>query len=151
MKRTISAGIVSLFIIFAAATVFAGNGYGPGGGQGIGTCTGTGSAGQAIAGSTLVCSGVVQTVTGTVVSYGMPGLVIDTGTSSEVFYGIGPVWYWDRNGIDRPEIGEEVTLETEAVTIGTTVRQVIVSVAVGDGTIVLRDSSTCLPLWRGQR
>lgn len=142
MKSKILAVIVAFVVVFTAVTVFAGNGKG----QESGACSGINCTGTA-----LVCSGVVQTIAGTVVTYGMPGLVVDTGTSSELFYGMGPAWYWEKNNVDRPEIGEAVTLETESVIIGTTTRQVIVSITVGDQTLMLRDSATCLPLWRGQR
>lgn len=154
MKRTMTTGLAAVLILLAGAFVaLAGNGMGPG----TGVCPN--AAGTSICpngdctGPILSCSGVVETITGTVVSFGIPGggLVVQADNSTETLYGMGPVWYWERNGIDRPEIGETVTVEAETVSIGSTTRKVIISITINGQTLVLRDSTTCLPLWRGQR
>lgn len=154
MKRTMTIGLAALLIILAGAFVaLAGNKMGPGSGVcasavGTGTCPNGDCTGPILA-----CSGVMETITGTVESLGIPGggLVVKTDASTETLYGIGPFWYWERNGIDRPEIGEAVTVEAESVTIGSTTEKVIVSITIGDQKLALRDGATCLPLWRGKR
>lgn len=156
MKRKMTTGLAALLILLAGAFgAFAGNGMGPGTGVGpnataaaIGTCPNSDCTGPVLS-----CSGVIETITGTVESYGIPGggLVVVTDTSTETLYGLGPMWYWERNDMDRPEIGETVTIQAETVTIGSVTKKVIISITINGQTLVLRDSATCLPLWRGQR
>ncbi len=153
MKRIMTIGLAALILLAGTFVALAGNGMGPG----TGICpnaTGTGTCPNGdCTGPILSCSGVVETITGTVESYGMPGggLVVVTDTSTETLYGIGPLWYWERNDMDRPEIGETVTIQAETVTIGSTTKKVIVSITIDGRTLVLRDAATCLPLWRGAR
>jgi hypothetical protein len=101
-----------------------------------------------------ICVGAAETITGKVVNFGWPinGLEINTGSGNVTVYGIGPDWYWDDKGVDRPEIGETVTAMVSAVNVSN--YKVILSLTLGDTaqqTIQLRDTSTCQPLWRGGR
>lgn len=154
MKKGMTIGLaVALIMVAGAFMAFAGNGMGPGTGvcpnaSGTGVCLNGGCTGPILS-----CSGFVETITGTVASLGVPGggLVVRTETSTETLFGIGPYWYWEGSGMDRPEVGETVTIAAETVTIGSETKKVIVSITIGDQTLDLRDASTCLPLWRGQR
>ena len=155
MKKALASSVVVLMVFFLSTGLgLAGNGKGGGGtgggiGGGGGYCGGTGIS--------LVCDGTSVTIAGMVsdVSYMGSGLVVD---GTEV-YGIGPYRYWDSLGIDRPEIGDEVTVNGMEVTFtdGST-KIIAMSVAFEDGTTIeLRqecDAGTGVggwPLWRGGR
>jgi hypothetical protein len=103
--------------------------------------------------------GIPVTITGTleaVNGYSL-GFDIDTGTGPETIYGLGPISYWEAQGVPRPEIGELITVSAVEVTFsdGSTkliAASVEVTVLV-DGvettmSIELRDINTGLPLWR---
>lgn len=153
MKKIALSGITVIVLLLAGGiAAYAGYGNGPGSGQ----CPSVGS-GQCLSGTcsgpVIACSGAVETITGAVAAYSSPGngMVVDTGTTIESLYGIGPVWYWERNAMDRPEIGETITANVETVTIGDRTVKVIISVTIDGQTLPLRDTSTCVPLWRGRR
>ena len=97
-----------------------------------------------------ICEGTLFTVTGIVVNIGLPGegVVIDTGTAVVTIYGIGSLDYWAANNIARPAIGEIVTVTGYTVEFSDTKLNVAASITVGGVTLQLRDSTTCVPLWR---
>lgn len=71
-------------------------------------------------------------------------------------YGIGPYRYWDSLEIDRPVVGDVVTVSGMEVDFNGTLRIVAMSIAVDGQTIVqLREACVGgtggLPLWRGPR
>ncbi len=149
MKKFIAV-LPVLFVIMVSQTVF---------GAGPGTCPGGRS--WALAGSEQgqminlqfqnICSGSPETITGIVTDAWVPGsgLTVTTDNSSQTLFGLGPIWYWDLNNIDRPEIGESVSVLATGVTLSD--RKVILSITIDDQTIELRNPQTCLPVWRGQR
>jgi hypothetical protein len=93
------------------------------------------------------CVGETETITGIVVSAGMgSGLVINTGITEEVVYGLGPQWYWTVNGVDRPDVGEIVTVRVAHVKCID--KRVILEITIGEILLELRDPLTCFPLWR---
>jgi len=145
MKKTALAGITLVVVLLAGSlAAYAGYGMGPGAGRCLaGTCTGP----------LIACSGTVETITGVVADYSSPGngMVVDTGEAVETLNGVGPVWFWERSGMDRPEIGETITAAVETVTIGDRTVKVIISLTIDGQTITLRDSATCVPVWRGRR
>ena len=99
-----------------------------------------------------VLSGTLVTIAGTVIGIGsFNGLVLDTGTSQVTIYGIGPEWYWEKNEVDRPEIGDSVTVNAYEVLFSDGTRYIASSVTIGSDTLNLRDSETGCPLWRGAR
>jgi len=152
MKKVLASSVVVLMVVFLSAGLgLAGNGKGGGNGGGGngggGDCGGTGIS--------LVCSGVAVEIAGMVsdVSYTGSGLVVD---GTEV-YGIGPYRYWDSLGIDRPEIGDEVTVDGMEVTFtdGST-KIIAMSISFENrNTIELRQECDAVtgvggwPLWRG--
>lgn len=97
---------------------------------------------------TNICAGAPETVMGVVESVGLPrnGLVINTASGSVTLYGVGPYWYWDKQNIAKPDIGETVTAVIAPIT--TSNNKVILSMTIESDVIQLRDNSTCLPLWR---
>ena len=78
----------------------------------------------------------------------------DTGNSHVTIYGIGPEWYWEDKGVDRPDIGDGVTVDVYAVLFSDGTRYIASSITIGDDpidTLKLRDLETGCPLWRGAR
>lgn len=84
-----------------------------------------------------ILDGAPFTFTGKVTDYigNGGGMVLEDVT----IYGIGPLWFWEANNYDRPEIGEEVTVT------GYTYKDRNIAFTVGD--FVLRNPLTGLPLW----
>jgi len=77
------------------------------------------------------------------------GLKIDTGDAVVTVYGIGPIRYWAEEGVARPTVGEDVTVNAVEVTFsdGST-KLIATDMTVSGETIDLRDDAG-LPLWRG--
>ena len=97
-----------------------------------------------------ICEGTPFTVTGIVINIGIPGegVVIDTGTEVVTIYGIGSLDYWAANNIVRPAIGEVITVTGYTVVLSDATLNVAMSISVGGSTLLLRDATTCAPLWR---
>lgn len=126
-----------VMVMSTTGTVWAGRGMGPGDGTGP---------------VTNIFDGIAVEITGTVAAVGLfgQGCQIDTGTEVVTVYGIGPIRFWNSLGIDRPTVGEEVTIEGYEVTFSDGSTKIIAfSVIVDDETLVLRDGETGTPLWRG--
>ena len=159
MKKVLASGVVVLMVLFLSAGLGLarnGGGHGGGGHGGGGGAVGGGSCGGT--GISLVCSGVPTAVEGTVAteSYLGSGLQIDTGSGIVAIYGIGPYWYWENAGVDRPSIGEAVTIDAMEVTFSDgTIRIIAMSITVEGVALQLReacvDSVGGWPLWRGGR
>jgi hypothetical protein len=99
-----------------------------------------------------VLSGATAAFSGKVIGIGNhDGLVVDTGSGPVTVYGIGPEWYWEDQGIDRPVIGDEVTVEAYAVVFSDGTRYIASSISFGGDSLLLRDAATGCPLWRGPR
>ncbi|MBA4373940.1 MAG: hypothetical protein C0402_13910 [Thermodesulfovibrio sp.] len=143
-----------LFILAVSPAVFAA-------GPGTGTCPGDGiQFGQGYGPGEMtpqqqllqnICSGNPETIIGQVTGAWVPGagLTIQTDAGAQSVFGLGPLWYWDSANIDRPEIGEGVSVVASAVTV--TDKKVILSITIDGQTLQLRDPATCLPVWRGKR
>ena len=102
-----------------------------------------------------VLKGTLVTLPGTVVDIGPHGngLVLETTTGKVVVFGLGPDWYWEKNDVDRPEVGEAITVLAYALSFSDTTRYIAASITIGEGTtaeekITLRDPDTGCPLWR---
>ena len=114
-------------------------------GRGMGSVDGTGPV-------TNIFDGIAVEITGTVAAIGLfgQGCQIDTGTEVVTVYGFGPIRFWNGLGMDRPTVGEEVTIDGYEITFSDGSTKIIAfSVTVGDETVVLRDAETVTPLWRG--
>ncbi|MDQ7032758.1 MAG: hypothetical protein Q9M37_08630 [Desulfonauticus sp.] len=99
-----------------------------------------------------ILSGTPVTIEGVVESVPYPanqGLKIDTGEEVVTVYGIGPVWYWDKEEVAYPTVGEDVEVDGYEVNFsdGST-RIVATKITIGGQTIELRDDDG-RPLWRG--
>jgi len=141
-----------MVLLMSAGMSLAGNGYGgQGGGQGgLGACGGTGVS--------VVCSGTSVEFTGVVsdISYAGSGMEVTKEDGSAVIvYGIGPYWYWDSLGIDRPAVGDTVKISGMEVDFNGTLRIVAMSITVNGEPAQLRedcgDPTGGQPLWRGVR
>lgn len=165
MKNLIK-GTVAVTLAAALTLVVAGNVLARGGhhGSNAGTTVTTGGCAGYTNGTCPVAGGGVcavniftgeaVTVAGTVSSvlYNGDGMEIDTGAGVVTVYGFGPYRYWDQVGVDRPEVGDAVTVKAYNVTYSDgTVRTIAASVTVGDEEVTLRDAATGAPLWRGGR
>jgi len=144
-----------LFILTMGQTAFgAGPGYGvcPADETGYGYRSGYGQ-GQTSPLTTLqnICSGSPETITGAVTGDWMPGagLTVLTEGGAQTVFGLGPIWYWEANSMDRPEIGESVSAVVSGVTVAEV--KVILAITIDGQTLQLRDPLTCLPVWRGKR
>lgn len=125
--------ITLVIIMVTTGTVWAGRGMG------------TGSV-------TNIFDGLAVEITGTVAAVGMfgQGYQVDTGTEVVTVYGLGPVRFWNSFGLDRPTVGEEVTIEGYEITFSDGSNKTMAfSVTLGDDTLVLRDADTGTPLWQG--
>lgn len=116
---------------------------GHGGGMGAANCVSQGIN---------IMDGEAVSVNGTVSQIGYhQGMTVDTGEQSVTVYGIGPVWYWNSVGADRPVVGDQVGVEGRKVTFSDgTERIIAVNLTVGEESIALRDQDSGLPLWRTQ-
>lgn len=81
------------------------------------------------------------------------GLVLLTADGEVVVYGIGPSWYWESLGVEKPAVGDTITVSGYIVDCGGVERYILTSVEVpGEGgetvTVPLRDAETGMPLWR---
>ena len=126
-----------VLIMVAAGAVWAGRGMGP--------ADGTGPV-------TNIFDGEAVEISGTVASVGLfgQGCQIDTGTEVVTVYGLGPIRFWNSLEIDRPSVGEAVTIEGYEVTFSDGSTKIIAfSVIVAGENVVLRDGETGTPLWRG--
>ena len=126
-----------LLLLLSSVSAYAGNGN-----CGIGQ------------GRTNVCLTNLNTVeiTGKVSDIGNhDGLVVDAGNSQVTIYGIGPEWYWEDKEVDRPEIGDVVKVVAYAVLFSDGTRYVASAITIGGETLILRDTNTGCPLWRGAR
>ncbi len=140
-----------LFVLMMSQTAF-------GAGPGTGTCPGNGTGYGYAQGlmnyqqtAQTICSGSTETITGVVTGAWVPGagLTIETDSGPQTVFGLGPIWYWDAGNIDRPEIGESVSVVASGVTVSD--RKVMLSITIDGQSLQLRDPSTCLPVWRGKR
>lgn len=143
MKRTRTfflAAIAVLVGLLAATPGWTGHGNH---GSGDGTCH-----------LNIIPEGTPTDISGTVYAAATwgGGLQVDTETEIVTIYGLGPVWYWERADIERPAVGEPITVSAVEVTFsdGTT-RLIAIAVTIEGATIDLRDPDTGTPLWRMPR
>ncbi|MFO0752051.1 MAG: hypothetical protein U0411_01830 [Thermodesulfovibrionales bacterium] len=152
MKRLLDLDFKVFFFVAACslAAPAAGMGGEVGGGNGPWVADPGYDAGSEWSPPGMACSKTTKPLTGTVVNYEDGGgvLILDTGTEIEELYGVGPRWYWTKNDMDIPEVGETVTITAKTATAGLIDKNVLISMTIGDRTISLRDEVTCLPLWR---
>ncbi len=80
------------------------------------------------------------------------GLEISTANGNVKLHGMGPVFYWEDLGVQRPVVGDNLTANGYAVDFSGNNVNVLMSVTLANGTTVqLRDAETGAPLWRGTR
>ncbi len=143
MKKVLRSSMITLLVLFLSAGLcLAGNGNGQGQGGGQGAGDGSGPIHDIYAGDAFTVTGDVATiVTG-------QGFELDTGDEIITIYGLGPIRYWESAGVDRPAVGDTITVVYYEVDYDTdVVRNIAVSIEVGGVTVDLRDE-TGLPLWR---
>lgn len=102
MRKTIKGGGVALMALLMCWTAaVAGNGY-----------RWADKGAQVRTGISVVCSGTPVEVTGIVsdVNDAGSGMEVATADGAVMVYGIGPYRYWDSLDVDRPAVGDTVTL-----------------------------------------
>ncbi len=138
MKKILTGTMAALLVLFVGMGLsFAGNGKGPG--------NGTGPIHD-------ILSGTPFTYTGTVMGI-VPGQGMEVALESEnvTLYGIGPIWYWEAQEVDRPIAGEAITATGYTVDFNGELRDIVMTITVDGSTMALRDAETGSPLWRGGR
>lgn len=169
MKKAVTSGMVVLLLLLCnVGWSFADQGYGTrpdyGYGQGAANSYGPGpnyNNGQAAGygynrgnGTRLlhnILDGIPFDYTGDVVSCGIPGngMVLATEGGNVIIYGIGPIRYWESLGVDRPGVGETVTVSGYTVSYNGIECNIAMTFIIDSEDIVqLRDPETGLPLWR---
>ncbi len=139
MKKALTGSVIVLLVLFLSAGLgMAGNGKG----QGIGD--GTGPIHNIFAGTPFTVTGDVITA---VAGGGLE--IAPDDTTIVTIYGIGPVRYWDSLGFDHPCVGDTLTVKGYTVDYNGVVRNIAVTITIGDDTVQLRDPETGAPLWRG--
>jgi hypothetical protein len=144
MKKILTGTMAALLVLFVGMGIgFAGNGKGAGNEKGAGD--GTGPIHD-------ILSGTEFTYTGTVVGI-VPGQGMEVALEGEnvTIYGVGAIWYWEAQEVDRPVAGETITATGYTVDFNGELRDIVMTITVGDAEIVLRDAETGAPLWRGAR
>ena len=133
-KKFVGAVVVLMVVFLSAGLDLAGNGKGPG--------NGTGPIHDILSGTPFEYTGdVVSLVPGA-------GMLIATDQGNVTIYGIGPVRYWEREEVERPAVGESVTVHGYTVDYSGVDRNIAMSITVGEQTIELRDPESGIPLWR---
>ena len=139
MKKGLAGSLIVLMVLFLSVGLgLAGKGRGAG--HGIGD--GLGPIHDIFAGTPFTYTGsVVSLVPG-------QGLVLAVENENVTIYGIGPVRYWNSLDVARPAVGESITVDGYAVDYNGEVRNIAMSITIGEDTVQLRDPNTGLPLWR---
>lgn len=133
MKRLLTSMVIILaVIVFSASISSAAKGKGAG--------DGTGPIHQIISEFSYT-GAVVDLVPG-------EGLVLATTEGNVTIYGIGPVRYWKQQNIDRPAVGDEITVKGYVMSLNGVERNIALSITTSEGTIELRDVDA-KPLWQG--
>jgi hypothetical protein len=114
-------------------------------GRGIGPGDGTGPIHN-------ILSGAPFQYTGDVIGL-IPGAGMEIATEGEniKLYGIGPVRYWDKLGVDRPVVGDTVEVSGFTVNYSGVDRNVLTSITLDGEIVPLRDPATGAPLWKRGR
>jgi len=145
MKKVLKASVAPVMALLMGASMGLAGNVSNGGGKG--TCISSETS--------MVCSGTPVEFTGIVsdVNYAGSGMEVATDEGAVMVYGIGPYHYWESLGIDRPAVGDTVTVSGMEVDFNGTFRIVAMSITIGDQTAQLRED--CVdgvggqPLWRG--
>lgn len=135
-KQFVSMALVCAMVLFGAGMSLAGQGNGVGGGTGpipLGTFE--------FSGVVLECSQA-------------GGLTLLTNEGEVVLYGIGPVYYWESQGVSHPAITDSLTAKGYTFEHNGIDRNVVTEITINIKddeykTVVLRDPVTGKPLWRG--
>jgi hypothetical protein len=140
MRKTIMVAVLAAAVVLVGGAAMAGRGYGPGDGSGpLFDCT---------AGTPFEYTGDVVTAPTTGSGQGM---VIATADQNITIYGLGPFWYWTQAGVDRPAVGDTVTVSGYIVNYNGTERNIAVLIQINEASLQLRDPSSCMPpLWSRQ-
>ncbi|MBW2369789.1 MAG: hypothetical protein JRH15_18105 [Deltaproteobacteria bacterium] len=156
--------IVTIFLMGLSTVSFGGNGYGGGSDAGPlsdsdGACQGAIEQNRYKTGGGSgpvhdILAGEYFDVKGDVITCGLPGNGMEIAIDEEnmVVFGVGPMWYWEFSGVDKPAVGDIVSVDGYTVDYNGELRNIAVSIIVDENIVVeLRDVETGYPLWRGGR
>ncbi|MCF8119399.1 MAG: hypothetical protein K9L83_04245 [Deltaproteobacteria bacterium] len=143
MKKVLTGSIIAVMVVFLSAGA-ALAGYGQGGNK-RGAGDGTGPVHDIYSGTPFTYEGdVIEMVPG-------QGLLIATESGNVTVYGIGPFRYWDSVGVDRPAVGDTITVTGYEVDYNGEIRNIATTITIDPDVVDLRDPETGAPLWRGGR
>ena len=139
MKKVMTGGMVVLMVVFlSAGLTLAGHAHGR---YGDAVGDGDGPIHDIYAGTAFTYSGdVIDLVLG-------QGLLLSTSEGNVTIYGIGPERYWESVGVDRPSVGDTITVEGYTVDYNGELRDIATKITIGSYTVELRDADG-VPLWR---
>ena len=142
MKKFLTGGMIVMMVLFLSAGLgLAGNANGQGAGDGTGPSP-----------IHNILDGTPFDYTGEVVSCASgEGLVLAIDEENIIIYGIGPNSYWELQGVEKPGVGETVSVMGNTVDFNGELLNIATSITIGEDTVYLRDLETGLPLWRGQK
>lgn len=126
-----------------------GNGYGGNGngGNGTGDCTPQGPRYDILGGTPFSLSGdVINVGFGETGGFGN-GLTISTTDGNITLSGLGPWYYWESLGIQRPTVGDSIEVTGYTVVYNELTLNILMTVTINGQTVQLRDPETGLPLW----
>jgi len=143
---------VLAMVLTISGEAFAGRGHGQKAGKCA--CPYSETCMNAASGVNIFENATAVTITGkvSVAAYQGDGLQVDNGTEIVTVYGMGPIWYWNSLGIERPAVGDAVTIEAYEVKFSDgSVKNIAAKITINGETpqsIELRDKETGAPLWR---
>ncbi len=77
------------------------------------------------------------------------GLTLSTEQGGIVFYGLGPIWYWESKQLTRPKVGDNIKITAYEVEINGKMYYVAKSLILANGdSLELRDENA-YPVWVG--
>ena len=79
----------------------------------------------------------------------MNGFQLQTEEGEVTIYGLGPLKIWENANVERPVVGDNITVEAfKIVTDNNTIRNIAIKITDSDGnSLDLRDILTGMPLW----
>jgi hypothetical protein len=154
MKRILLLTLAGLLALAPGGlpALAAGPNTGQDAGWGAGSGTGTG---VPVRDCSYILAGAPFSYSGTISAVGYlngGGVTLAMDSGSVTVYGLGPSWYWEREGFDWPQVGDALSATGYTVELDGVATNILMTATTMDGkTIQLRDPETACPRWVGAR